>query len=798
MRWAATLIALVAIVLPAAAQKSLYLLKDNKVVATSTVAEGDYATFKRPTGLSQQTVGLEALATGKNFIQYQVKAAAGQYYAHGFWMASTVDQMLQNYYGVTLDKADETTLKAVLRVLLQYKSYTDSGSAAYTITNGENDGHGTDFFVPGGQDFYVACNNLTSVDDQGGTAQMGDEFSVVKMTTLEAGTSAETVSVEYTGLTDDDEATFSITPSSGIVTLYTLLAKKKELDQNVSIYGFDKVFFGSAEAWTATDWAQWGAEQSWSLDGEDDYVMTVLAIDGNGDWTKAECERHIATAADNCPKINIVSKEAADGSVEVTYEISPSNVKTAHVRLMKENDLDDALNQGQTLQQLAVEGDADDVTATINGQGQATFSKSDLARAWYALLISATDEQGTTICEADFHSHRSDSQWEINTKTFAADEASAKTHTGSELAAKAHPSAARLPQLSAQSMSGRTLNLLRSLSSTAASVQSQGSTAPALAASDAATAAKDSLFLVQDGILTAIYEVPTEVDCITFTKPETPTPEGNVFVYDGTVKELKSVFYLLNEEEQTADFYLTYVELDDAKLVTDAYQYAHISLPLSSLGSDGGLDITGSADFKFDFVDYPNDEAFHLSRGNVGSATGTIAVSQQSADSFTIDIAVEGLGGSHTFTAHYDGQCMLYDLSVPNAYRLQQQDDIALNSVAVKHSDGFYTIWLSQQTEMNKAEADIVVVVPEEYLNDGIKGFSFDEPEKQTTITYDGVTYNQTNTTKGGDAALAMGGNADLKINDGQLSIDFAVYNIYKYNKANLTGHFEGPVEVEE
>lgn len=403
------------------AQQSLYVMKDGKVVATHEVGEGDYVTFRRPADAKpQQTVTLEGVSTGKNFIQYRVTTSTpNQYYAHAFFQASTLDQILQYYYSVKIEEADEATIKAALRLLVQYYGYTDKGTLTYTITNGENDGDYTDFFIPGGQDFYVVTNNLTSVDDQGGTAQMGDELSYIKLTTLPASESAETIGIEYKGLNDDDEATYAITPSSGIVTLYTMLAKKKELDQNTSIYGFDKVYFGGAEAWTASDWTKYGDQQSWTLDDEDDYVMTVLGIDGNGDWVTVTNEQHITPASDNCPKINILTKEAANGKVTVTYEISPSNVTAAHVRLMSENDLENALNvSGTLLEQVAVDGDAEDVTATINADGKATYTYTVAKRGWYALLISATDANGTTVVEADFHSHLTDAEWEVTTKTF--------------------------------------------------------------------------------------------------------------------------------------------------------------------------------------------------------------------------------------------------------------------------------------------------------------------------------------------------------------------------------------------
>lgn len=300
----------------------------------------------------------------------------------------------------------------------------------------------------------------------------------------------------------------------------------------------------------------------------------------------------------------------------------------------------------------------------------------------------------------------------------------------------------------------------------------------------------------------ASADEPTVDFTASYTGPYPKEKENsNTFTYDGTTKELKSAFYKMNEDEATVDFYLTTAAITDAKLVEDCYQYAHITVPYSALWS-GSFDITGTTEFQFDFVDNINEESCHLSTGNTGSATGTISVAMQSTDTYTIAIEISNFGSGHTFSATYDGVCMLYDLSTPNAYRLQDQDDVTLRSAVVTHKDGLYTVYLSQKegvtTVEGMADADIVVATPEEFLNDGLKGFSGDETRARVAVTYDGVTYSQANTTKGGDDALAIGGNAQVDLSGSQLAIDFAVYNIYKYNKANLTGHFEGTATVVE
>lgn len=404
------------------AQDHVYLIKGNKVVAKFPVADVDYLSFKLPEGVTDgYSVSPESVETGKNYLKYTVKTDdPQQYYGHAFFQSQLLDKLLRTYYDTTIDEVDEATLKQVAKMLLSNYGYMDQGTKTYTIKDGENDGYGTDFFVPGGQDFYVATVNVTEIDPTTQQGTMGDEVSVMKMTTKVAGESAETMGIEYTGLNDKGEATYSITPGSGVKTMYLALTKKKQLDQYVSIYGYDYVMFSTAQAITAADWKKYGDQYSWTLDGEDDYVMSVLGIDANGDWVKASDEQHIVATTDDCPKVNIFSKEAGDNKVKVNFEITPSNVTAAHVRLMADNDVENELNKGKTLEQIAVEGDATDITSAINSAGEYTFAKEGLTPNWYSLLISATDENGTNVTRMVFNDHLDNFEWDIDTKTFPA------------------------------------------------------------------------------------------------------------------------------------------------------------------------------------------------------------------------------------------------------------------------------------------------------------------------------------------------------------------------------------------
>ena len=59
-----------------------------------------------------------------------------------------------------------------------------------------------------------------------------------------------------------------------------------------------------------------------------------------------------------------------------------------------------------------------------------------------------------------------------------------------------------------------------------------------------------------------------------------------------------------------------------------------------------------------------------------------------------------------------------------------------------------------------------------------------------------GVVYTDNAAREEGGAA-ALGGNVRVNLMSGQIDIDFAVFNIYQYDNANLTGHYTGPMTME-
>lgn len=268
---------------------------------------------------------------------------------------------------------------------------------------------------------------------------------------------------------------------------------------------------------------------------------------------------------------------------------------------------------------------------------------------------------------------------------------------------------------------------------------------------------------------------------------------SNSFIVDDQESKVRAAFY--RDGDAVMDLYLTSGDIDNARKLEDVHHYVHVQVPYSVLdGSD--LDITGNAvNFKFDFVDNAQEQTYSLSNGNIGNATGTISVQLLTENKYKVKLNIDNFGDGRSFSAKYEGEFMVYDVSQPNAYRLQNQDDVDLKSAVLTHSGDITTIYLSNKenvtTVAGMADADLVLEVPDAFLTGDIKGFSGTDENAKISITYDGVKYSQANCGDASDAK-AIGGNVKALIEGKNLMVDFNVFNIYQYGNANLSGHYEG------
>ncbi len=398
------------------AQQKLYLMKGDKAVASYNTDEIDYITFRRPADAqAQEAFVVTPKSATKTSLTFRVTAQdEDQQYAAAWIPACQADFMLQYLYGKTLETADTASLQAILRRLVLNSATIAQGSQTFTISTGKTLADGAEPVIVPGQDYFVAAVDIDEDDN------IGEHVYYATMHTTDPEQSKETVSVEYKGLNSDGNAMFDITPSSGITTFYALFGTDKSLQQYAGTLGYAGALISFGYNFTPEEWNEYSEEdRAWEIDGEGDYSLYVLAIDAKGDTLMAQATEHIQQEnADGTPTITVLSKEAADGNVKVNFEISPNEVSKATVRLMKENDVSNALNEGKTLLDITNCDEATDITSTINSAGAYTFSQSDIARGWYTLLVCATNDKGSTVMQANFHSHLSDASWETYSTSF--------------------------------------------------------------------------------------------------------------------------------------------------------------------------------------------------------------------------------------------------------------------------------------------------------------------------------------------------------------------------------------------
>ena len=404
----------------AQAQQTVTLGKGDTTVAKFELNDGDYVTFDRPAGAEEQNrVEVTETKTGKNYINYTVITAADdQRYGHMLLQSSFLELYLTQYYGQSLSTVEDATLKQIFKVLFSSGyGYINQGSLAFEIKDGMSDGGTGTFFVPAGQEYYIVTVDCDA------DYKMGNNVSYTKVKTVDPDDSTETIDVEYKGLDSDGNALVSVTPSAGIATLHTVFGTKKSIDQFVNVYGYNYLMFGLGDSFTAEQWNSMSdSDKALSIDKEDDYTFLALGIDENGDWVKNQIDLHFKPAnTTNLPEVDVTSKTAGEGAVNITFSVTPKDVSKATVRLIGENALNNELNTGKTLADVAAE-EATDITDTVKANGEYTFSQSDITRGWYAVLCAATNDYGTTVTKAVFHTHLENFEWETSTKYFPVDD----------------------------------------------------------------------------------------------------------------------------------------------------------------------------------------------------------------------------------------------------------------------------------------------------------------------------------------------------------------------------------------
>lgn len=399
-----TMVLALMMALTAVAQNdSIFLIKGDKVIGKYSTSEVDYLSFAKPDGVTEEPVSVTVNEAGKNYIYYNVNTInPSTGYVHCVVLATTVDYILQEYCGSSLATATEDDMAAAINMCMYNFGYEGTGTDTYEMRDGENS-----FMILGGQEYYICA---WPTDD---SHQLTGHPVYTTVTTKPAGVSKEKLTVAYNGLDDKGNATFKFEAGSNIRYIYTAYGYKSMMEQYMQIYGYEFLMFNFGNVDYPDNLT--GSNAAWPVQEENDYKMYVLGIDVNGDWVKAETEAHItpSTPVDYGPRINLLDKSKGEGSVSVKFEITPSNVDEAYVRVIDENTADDRINMGYTPAELAAGGDATDVTREINNLGEYTYTASDLPDKWLSMFIMGRNADGTAVTRINFHPYLDESQWDI-------------------------------------------------------------------------------------------------------------------------------------------------------------------------------------------------------------------------------------------------------------------------------------------------------------------------------------------------------------------------------------------------
>lgn len=375
---------------------TMYLIKGDRVVTKLHVDDVDYVSFKLPEGVVDSKIDLTVNQVGKNTITYTVSTQGeGVAYAHNLVSYYDANYLALNYLGDMIDNLEEADKILCIQSQLAYDAYMGMGTDTYTMRDYTDDGtgEGSFFHVIPGTHYYVCAWEIDPV-----TGEALDTF-VMKEIDTEAPGASTTANVDVT-LKGTNAQGAALNFSGNCLYLQTAWGIADIMNSYAEAYGFDFLINTFGQRFDLAFLQGTGDEidgienATWPLNGSQDYVMMVRAWDENGDKVDYTFPIHVDEAANAGPEIKIFSKEKSQGHVSVNFEITPSNVTEAYVRMMDENTLDDRLNMGYELYELAMGGDATDITESINTLGEYTFTSNNVPEGWQSLLIYAKDTDG--------------------------------------------------------------------------------------------------------------------------------------------------------------------------------------------------------------------------------------------------------------------------------------------------------------------------------------------------------------------------------------------------------------------
>ena len=276
----------------------------------------------------------------------------------------------------------------------------------------------------------------------------------------------------------------------------------------------------------------------------------------------------------------------------------------------------------------------------------------------------------------------------------------------------------------------------------------------------------------------------------------------NILTLNGeNTRDIKATFY--EKTDEGVALYLTPSRISSAADLENVNTY-YVRLFVPNAGLNGQeVDITNTnLAFEFTYYSPYDEERIQISKGHLEDAAGTFSVSKSADNEYSLTLNLKYLGdNSLKISGNYSGTFTVYDTTIPNEYRLGADGaPVTIQSVVVdKTGADISVIYLSRQagitTVAGMSAADAVVRLPKAMMDGVLRGFSGNEENAKISITYEGVTYSQANTTLGN---LALGGRTSVSLQGNEVEMTFEVVGIKKYGDASLSGYYKGAVTVIE
>lgn len=402
----------------AADNEKMYLVKDNHVVAKYDVDAVDYISFNLPDDVKDGSLWLDVNKVGKNTVTYTVNTSGKDVaYAHNLISYYEANYVAMDYFNTRLEELDEADATLCIQYALSGNAFVGVGKATYTQTDFDqydNTSESNRFSVTPGTKYYLCA---WQVDPE--TTEPLEYFVFTELTTEKP----EAVNLDLNvtnGKFNDYGMVLDFTGSDEIKYVRTVWGMKKSMESYVKVSGRDFLMGTFGQSWSMSFLAGSGdlvpdvENATWPVFDPGEYIMYVNAYDAAGNVEEKEFVfEYVSSEDEDVPVVTVFSKEKSEGHVKVNFEITPSNVEEAYVRMLSENTVDDRINMGYTYPEIAMGGDATDITTDINTMGEYTFESNEVEEQWTSILIYAKlKDGGVTTLRINFWPD-TESEWSI-------------------------------------------------------------------------------------------------------------------------------------------------------------------------------------------------------------------------------------------------------------------------------------------------------------------------------------------------------------------------------------------------